>query len=148
MTPEQYDRWYASGRGQWIGETELGLLVSELDCQSGDSVLDVGCGTGWFTRRVATLPQQPSVTGIDIDIDALAYAKTLDSLTHYLSGDARDLPFEDATFDRVISVAALCFVQEWPEAVREIVRVTRHRFVIGLLNRHSLLWREKGRGND
>lgn len=148
MTPERYDNWYASGRGRWIGETEFRLLASELDCQHGEKVLDVGCGTGWFTRRVAGLPQSPSVTGVDIDEEALAYARSQDSRTCYLPGNASQLPFPDNSFDRVMSVTALCFVPEWPQALSEIVRVTRGRFVVGLLNRHSLLWRHKGRGNN
>lgn len=148
MKPEQYDHWYASGRGRWIGETEFGLLVSELDCQPGDKVLDVGCGTGWFTRRIADLPQCPVMTGVDIDEEALAYARGQDSKTCYLSGNAVQLPFADSSFDRVMSVTALCFVPDWPEALKEIVRVTRGRFVVGLLNSHSLLWRQKGRGNN
>lgn len=148
MTPEQYDHWYASGRGRWIGETEFRLLVSELDCQPGDKVLDVGCGTGWFTRRIAGLPQSPSVTGMDIDREALAYARGQDSETCYLPANAVQLPFSDSSFDRVMSVSALCFVPEWPEALSEIIRVTRGRFVVGLLNRHSLLWRQKGRGRN
>ena len=148
MTPEQYDRWYASGRGQWIGEAEFTLLVSELDCQNGDNVLDVGCGTGWFTRRIAGLPQSPSVIGLDIDDEALAYARSQHSRTCYLPGNASQLPFADSSFDRVMSVTALCFVSEWPQALSEIVRVSRGRFVVGLLNRHSLLWHQKGRGNN
>lgn len=148
MTPEQYDHWYASGRGRWIGETEFRLLSSELDCQPGDKVLDVGCGTGWFTRRIAGLPQSPSVTGVDIDGEALAYARGQDSDTCYLPANAAQLPFVDSNFDRVMSVTALCFVPEWPEALKEIVRVSRGRFVVGLLNRHSLLWRHKGRGDN
>lgn len=148
MTPEQYDHWYASGRGHWIGETEFRLLASELDCQHGDKVLDVGCGTCWFTRQTAGLPQSPSVTGVDIDDDALAYARGQSAKTCYLPANAAQLPFADNSFDRVMSVTALCFVPEWPQALSEIVRVTRGRFVVGLLNRHSLLWRHKGRGNN
>mgnify|MGYP003664178251 CR=1 FL=1 len=147
MTPEKYDHWYATGRGRWIGETEFRLLASELDCQPGDKVLDVGCGTGWFTRRIGDLPQHPAMTGMDIDNEALAYARGQNSKNCYLPANAVQLPFSNNHFDRVMSVTALCFVPEWPEALKEIVRVTRGRFVVGLLNRHSLLWRHKGRGN-
>lgn len=40
---------------------------------------------------------------------------------------------------------SLCFVPAWPQALAEITRVARQRFVLGLLNRHSLLWLDKGR---
>ncbi|CAH1745167.1 protein of unknown function [Thauera humireducens] len=45
----------------------------------------------------------------------------------------------------VCSITALCFVDNWSLALEEIVRVTCRRFAIGMLNRHSLLWLEKGR---
>ena len=44
-----------------------------------------------------------------------------------------------------MSVTAQCFVPQLPKAVAEIVRVSRRRFALGLLNRNSLLWLQKGR---
>jgi len=46
----------------------------------------------------------------------------------------------------VLSVTALCFIEDQLAALREMLRVCRRRFALGLLNRHSLLWRQKGRG--
>jgi len=46
----------------------------------------------------------------------------------------------------VLSIAALCFVDDERQAVAEAVRVARHRFAIGWLNRSSLLYWQKGRG--
>ncbi|MHB8249648.1 MAG: class I SAM-dependent methyltransferase, partial [Acidithiobacillus sp.] len=63
----------------------------------------------------------------------------------WIAGDARSLPFPDRSFDRVVSVAALCFVDDERQAVAEIVRVARRRFAIGWLNRTSLLYGQKGR---
>jgi len=64
----------------------------------------------------------------------------------YAVADARALSYADASFDLVVSIAAICFIPEEIAAIREIVRVARRRFAIGLLNRHSLLWLQKGRG--
>jgi SAM-dependent methyltransferase len=65
---------------------------------------------------------------------------------NWVEGDARDLPFADASFDHVLSIAALCFVDDERQAVAEAVRVARRRFAIGWLNRTSLLYWQKGRG--
>lgn len=142
-TAAHYDAWYSTERGAWIGEQELRLLTQQLRLQSGDNLLDVGCGTGWFTRRFARL-SGVSVTGIDINPQWLAFARQRDAATDYVQGDARALPFADNSFERSVSVTALCFVDEWQLAIKEMLRVTRTRFVIGLLNRNSWLWHEKG----
>lgn len=143
LTATDYDAWYDTDRGRWIGDTEYRLLLQLLEPQSGESLLDVGCGTGWFTRRLAVIPRL-RVTGIDIDTAWLDYARSRDAVSTYQQGDARALPFPDKTFDRSVSITALCFVDDWPLAIKEIVRVTKSRFVLALLNRDGLLWRDKG----
>lgn len=64
-----------------------------------------------------------------------------------MAGDARALPFPDQAFDLSISVTALCFIHEQRQALAEILRVTRRRIAIGLINRYSLLYLHKGRGD-
>ena len=87
------------------------------------------------------------MTGLDTNAEWLAYARAhSDPAIRWLGGDARMLPFADASFDHVLSIAALCFVDDERRAVAEIVRVAKRRFVVGWLNRNSLLYREKGRG--
>lgn len=148
MTPADYDAWYDTPRGRWIGETEFSLLHRLLVPQSGESILDVGCGTGWFTRRFAAGRDQNqgwNVTGIDNDAARLDFARAHGRNERYQEGDALALPFADASIDCVVSVAALCFIDDWRQALSEMARVARRRLVVGLLNRHSLLWWEKGR---
>lgn len=139
----KYDAWYDTDRGGWIGNAEYRLALRRLAPQPGECLLDVGCGTGWFTRKLARLPDV-AVTAVDIDQECLTFARTKDPLSTYLQADARQLPFQDRQFDLVFSMTALCFIEPWQQALTEIVRVTRRRFVIGLLNRHSLLWKNKG----
>jgi ubiquinone/menaquinone biosynthesis C-methylase UbiE len=104
VTPEQYDAWYDTPRGRCIGNAEYGLVRSLLDLQPGDTVLDVGSGTGWFTRRVAADGAQ--VVGLDRDAEALVLARGHSAVgMSYVHGDATELPFADATFDAVLSVA-------------------------------------------
>ena len=145
MNPADYDAWYDTPRGRWVGETEYALAAQQLAAQAGDSLLDVGCGTGWFTRRAAA--DGFNATGLDPNPDWLNFARAhSDPELKWVEGDARELPFEDAHFDHVLSIAALCFVDGERQAVAECVRVARRRFAIGWLNRDSLLYRQKGRG--
>lgn len=148
MTPAEYDAWYDTPRGRWIGMTEFRLLRRLMALAPGETLLDVGCGTGWFTRRFASLYDKNlawNVTGLDPDPARLAFARSHGHGERYLAGDARALPFDDGAFDAVVSVTALCFVPDWRLALAEMARVARRRVVVGLLNRRSLLWREKGR---
>jgi SAM-dependent methyltransferase len=142
---ERYDAWYRTPRGRWIGDTEFALLVNLLQSKPGDRLLDVGCGTGYFARRFAR-EARLQVTGLDPDLSWLAYARGRSMVGElFVAGRAEQLPFCDRSFDRTISVTALCFVADQRQALREMLRVTRTRLVLGLLNRYSLLHLWKGR---
>jgi SAM-dependent methyltransferase len=108
--------------------------------------LDVGCGTGYFSRRFAAASLR--VAGIDPDRAAIGFAREQHAGTvSYLSGSANDLPFDDQAFDYGAALTSLCFVTDPVSAVRELWRVSRRGVVLGLLNRRSLLHRKKhGRG--
>jgi SAM-dependent methyltransferase len=143
VTPDQYDAWYRSDRGRWIGEIELRLILKLLAPESGARVLDVGCGTGYFTRRLSA--EGYEVTGVDPDPAVLAYARSHRGREDYTPGDARDLPFPNGQFDYCVSIAALCFVPDEHRALGEMARVCRRGVALGLLNRRSLLYLQKGR---
>lgn len=146
MLAAEYDKWYQTPRGRWIGETESGLLRRMLGPRSGESLLDVGCGTGYFTRQFARADKL-AVAGLDPNRDWLAFAERHAAGTEsYVSGSALALPFADDSFDLVVSVTALCFVADQRRALAEMLRVARRRVALGLLNRHSLLYWHKGRG--
>jgi SAM-dependent methyltransferase len=127
------------------GIVKLELLFNALKPRPGESLLDIGCGTGFFTREMGARIKG-KVVGVDINQKWIRYACQQDSdRASYAVADAGALPFSDAAFDMVISVAALCFIPDIHTAIRETIRVTRRSFAIGLLNRNSLLWLQKGR---
>jgi SAM-dependent methyltransferase len=144
--PAAYEDWYHTPRGRWIGDREFMLLQRLLRTGAGDSLLDAGCGTGYFSRRFARLGLE--VTGIDPDPEVLNFARQQGSDIHYLQGNALELPFPDNAFDYTIAVTSLCFIDDPVQALREMWRVTRHSLALGLLNRHSLLhWIKQGQGS-
>jgi ubiquinone/menaquinone biosynthesis C-methylase UbiE len=144
MTPAEYDAWNRTPRGNWIGETEYRLLREVLILPPGASVLDVGCGTGYFTRRLAS--DGFDVTGVDVSPEMIDTARSQRVAGEsYMVGDARRLPFPGRHFDSCVAITSLCFIHEQEQALAEMVRVTRRRIVLGLLNRHSLLYWQKGR---
>jgi SAM-dependent methyltransferase len=145
MNPGEYEAWYETARGCWIDGCEFALMMRLLDSPVGDTLLDVGCGTGHFSRRFAAAGLR--VTGLDPDPAMLEYARRLGSGVNYLRGTATALPLPDGTYDVVTAVTSLCFIADAPRALREMWRVAQRTVLLGLLNRRSLLHRQKyGRG--
>ena len=140
MDAGAYDAWYHTPRGAWIGEIEFQLLRQLLRPECGQSLLDVGCGTGYFTRRFAGGTGLRAV-GLDPNASWLEFARASSTGSErYCLGTAESLPFADRSFDLSVSITALCFVDESRRALQEMLRVTRKHIAAGLLNRHSLLY--------
>lgn len=145
MQVDAYEQWYATPRGRWIGAREITLLERMLRMRRDDAVLDVGCGTGYFTRALARATDG-AVAGVDVDAGRIARARQIGPESiRYALADACALPYADRSFNVVTSLTALGFVEDERKAVDEMVRVARRRIAIGLLNRNSRLWREKTR---
>ena len=144
--PAKYEAWYHTPRGTWIGNAEFSLLQSLLSPTAGARLLDAGCGTGWFSRRFAG--QGLQVTAVDPDPKAIAYARSQGGEVSWMEASATALPFADNSFDYSSAVTSLCFIDDVQQAAQEMWRVSRHGMVLGLLNRRSLLYRQKhGRGS-
>ena len=90
------------------------------------SVLDVGCAKGFMLHDMAELIPGINVKGIDISQYAIDNAIE-DMKGHVQTGDARELPFEDNSFDVVISVTTVHNFdrEECIQALQEIERVSR-----------------------
>jgi ubiquinone/menaquinone biosynthesis C-methylase UbiE len=132
-----YEAWYEQGFGSFAVRQEEALLYQQLQRFPGaTSLLEVGCGTGHFTRWFAK--QSFHVIGLDASPAMLEQAR-LRNGTSYLQGDARALPFENQRFDLVALITTLEFVTDPVQALREAMRVARQGLLLGVLNRYSLL---------
>ena len=139
--PTEYHGWYQTPRGQWIAQRELRVLMRLLNPEPGTSLLDVGSGTGQFSRYFAK--HGLHVTGVEPDPAMRDFAQQLDGGLDYVGAQAEKLPFSDNSYDYVSAVTSLCFVRQPATALAQMWRVSRRSMVIGLLNRHSLLHRQK-----
>jgi ubiquinone/menaquinone biosynthesis C-methylase UbiE len=106
-----------------VGET----CVDRAGIEAGMDVLDVACGTGNATLPAAR--RGATVTGLDITPELLEVARAnaaeegLD--IEWVEGDAEALPFEDESFDRVISTFGVMFAPRHEVAAAELARVCR-----------------------
>lgn len=122
-----------SGPGRAYDEVSRGIAdaiehcVERLMPAPGERVLDVATGTGWTSRRVAA--RGADVTGIDIAEGLLESARELAAEANlaidYRVGDAERLPFEDNSFDAIVSTFGVMFAADQEAAIQEVVRVCR-----------------------
>lgn len=145
MDPAKYDAWYRTRKGAWISERETRLMFRLLRPSPGMSLLDVGSGTGHFTRRFADYGLR--VIGLDPDPEMLRFARGKHRDLPFIQGHAQNLPFPEQSFDFVTAVTSLCFVAKPELALNQMWRTANRGIVVGLLNRESVLYRRKaGRG--
>ena len=146
--PAAYKKWRSSELGRITDRIEEELILSLVGPVSGRQVLDVGCGDGALSARLAQDGAQ--VTGLDSNPRVLEAARRRASSSETrptnVTGSADTLPFPDGSFDVVAAVTVLCFLPDAENVFREMVRVLRPggRIVIGELGRHSL-WAVKRR---
>ncbi len=129
-------------------------LVALTAAEPGDEVLDIGCGTGYFSRRTARVVLPGGrVVGIDPSEPVIDYARRV-SPPHcsFRLASAEDLPLADASFDLVISSLAVHHIPpgQRPLALREAFRVLRpggrlfadfrppHNHLVGVLSGHAV----------
>ncbi len=132
----RYERWY-SEVGRRADTLEKALLARLLrSFPDTRSVLDVGCGTGHFTRWMAE--KGLDAFGLDVSEPMLDEARRHGG-PKYVIGDAATLPFADRCFDLTALITTLEFVSNPERALAEAARVARHGILLGVLNRYSML---------
>lgn len=93
----------------------------------GETMLDVGCGTGSLCVALAARAPNSAITGIDFSPAYIAYARRTNTHARvtFETGDACALPYADRSFDRVLSLLVLHYVREPDKAIAEMRRVAR-----------------------
>lgn len=117
---------------QIVGEQ----LCEALDLRAGSSVLDVAAGNGMVSLAAAR--RWCNVTSTDY-VPALLESGRARAMANGLSiefkeADAESLPFDDASFDAVVSTFGVMFAPNQAQAASELVRVCKRGGRIGLAN--------------
>lgn len=129
-------------RSGYQAEADLGLgcgsPVDHADLKEGEIVLDLGSGAGLDAMIASPLVGKAGmVRGVDISPSMVVRAKknaddaSIENVS-FVEGDIEDIPFEDASFDVVMSNCTLNLVPNQAKVFAEIARVLRPngRFVI------------------
>lgn|SRR3989338_2676559 len=121
---EGYDELYAQEQ-----KKKLALVKQHFVPHARELLLDVGCGTG-----IATACWDASSVGIDPSLCLLQKAAVSDH-TLYIQGVAEMLPFEDRSFDYVVSLTSLQNFSDIERGIFEIKRVGKGNFALSFLKK-------------
>ena len=118
------DVWnWASPAGMVRADRRAGYFVKQARITSKDKVLEIGCGTGLFTRKVYALTKA-SIIATDISEELLTEARQLLPEATFKIDDAMNLSFPDNTFDVVFGSSVLHHL-EMERSIKEILRVLK-----------------------
>jgi ubiquinone/menaquinone biosynthesis C-methylase UbiE len=119
---ETYEKFFVPALfGQWGPR-----VVEAVDLRAGERVLDVACGTGVLARTAGErVGPEGSIVGLDPNPGMLAVAREAAPGIDWRRGSAESIPFDDGSFDAVVSQFGLMFFDDGVGAIREMARVTR-----------------------
>lgn len=132
-----YEQWLNRSENRIPCELQTELIKTMLDPKAGESVLDIGCGSG--IRLMPLLETGINLTGLDASpymIDMAA--KNLEHRSDLYCGCAEDLPFDDNAFDYAIILNTLEFVENPYQTIAEACRVAKNKIFISALNPFSM----------
>jgi ubiquinone/menaquinone biosynthesis C-methylase UbiE len=128
----EYDRWFETPVGKVVKELELNALLESIGNLKGKKMLEVGIGTGLFAMEFRK--RGAEVYGIDPAYNMLKIAQSRGFEAKFGYGEA--IPYEDKTFDIVLSMTSMENSKDPDKFVSEMVRVAKDggRVVIAVLN--------------
>jgi ubiquinone/menaquinone biosynthesis C-methylase UbiE len=131
----EYDKWHAKvfeSDPEHADESSpwYQIVLQFLPPVQGKRILEIACGRGGFSRLLGS--RDASVCGADFSASAVAIAKekllghpTLADRVTYVQADAQNMPFEENSFDIVVSCETIEHVPDPRAAVREMYRVCK-----------------------
>src|SRR6202035_3282074 len=152
---EEFNRWADAGRGEGVEQDHLPITLPVLEkmrLAPTDNVLDVGCGAGWLSRRLAKLVPEGRVVGMDISDEMIRRARRA-SVDYgnlvFVVGEVAEIPWEQNFFTKAISVESSYYWPDPAKGLREMYRVLAEHGSAWILinfyrdNPHSHQWAEK-----
>ena len=149
---QEFNQWAAAGRGDEMENHHSDITdqtLAMMDLQPADQILDLGCGTGWASRRMARVVTQGEVVGLDVADEMLRRAEQAPTdfkNIRYVWGSAESIPAKDNAFTKVLSVESFYYYADQGKALDELRRVMAPGGKLFILinlykdNHYSLRW--------
>jgi len=126
---QEFNQWAAAGRGDEMEDHHSDITEQTLalmDLKPADRILDLGCGTGWASRRMARIATQGEVVGLDVADEMLRRGEQTSAgmaNVRYVWGSAEKIPAKDNYFTKVLSVESFYYYADQGKALDELRRV-------------------------
>lgn len=130
MNKQDIARSFSRAANTYDGYAELqkkvgNQLLSSIP-NTATKVLDLGCGTGFFTQKIQQQCQSAHIVGLDLAPGMVEYCNQHHSnVADWVCGDAENLPFEDNTFDVIFSSLAIQWCHDFSRVLSEARRVLK-----------------------
>lgn len=128
MEMTRFEKFFVNRERKGLGNLRrVRRALSTLDVNSIRDVLEIGCGIGTVSARLAD-EYGWNVTGTDYDARQIDEAKNRYPEAgglQYRREDATRLSFADASFNLAIAQMVFHHIAAWPQAVKELARVIR-----------------------
>ena len=126
------------GGPNFIRRIQAPIILRMLDLEKGETLLDAGCGGGFFTWEISHICE---CAGIDLEIpDSLAYASRMSSRMSVVAGNVTSLPFRSSSFDKILLSSVLQMVCDDKSLLRECNRVLKDNGIMVLSVPSDFIW--------
>ena len=101
-------------------------VIAKMQLAATDNVLDVGCGTGWLSRRLAQFVPDGRVIGMDISDEMIRAARRASQDFEnvlFVTGEVGEIPWDANFFAHAISVESSYYWPDPTSGVKELFRV-------------------------
>ena len=121
----EYDALARSYERRWRRYLDVSSArtLAALAPRDHERILDAGCGTGLLLRRIAARAPGAQLVGIDLTLAMLRQADR--TVSDFVLGDVRRLPFDDGTLDAVVLASVLQYLPDPNLALAEAARALR-----------------------
>jgi len=127
----EFNDWARQGRGEEMEahhDSIAGQTIARMALKPGERVLDLGCGAGWATRRLARAVEGGSGMAVGQDISDEMISRARIASVHvenilFSVGAADEIPWRDEYFGKVLSIESFYYCPDQEAVLREVYRI-------------------------
>lgn len=141
QSPNYHKHTHGNRLYRWHLRAFMQRVYEMLKQTEAETVLDAGCGEGFVIDYLHQQDPSLQFTGVDIDEDAIAYAKEhFGDYARFRTGSIYKLPFSDNSFDAILCSEVLEHLDRPERAIEELKRVAREHVLITVPREPHFHW--------